>query len=451
MMTTTPLDIAQWQAKFTTRRFEPDRWAVNVRDLIERARSTSAQQIRDDYATFVFTVGEIAAHPGMLDPGVLSAYFTEFGRLAANLGEPANDRGVARALDQAITLQRRLGNDIAGLCLAKAAYLGSRETESQDRLSALRTAVDESIPGSETWANAIVALAEYQIEVSFYDEAIITVNRLRESMPADIYEQKFRCPALVHEGIARFTSFQDIELARRLLTEACTFAAKADDTAIARWVSTAYHYLARIAEVDRRFQDAVDLYLRGKDFQDRCPEEIGASAFIHLRIAEPLIAAGNLPAAKDHLDEALRMVKTGSNISSARLQVQLGYATLKAANGDLRDAERIAIDALRSAQRAAFWRGELLCLGYLLVLGIRRRRIDKVVLTALRILRTAVFGELRRNKLLRLLTRIPVILPIAVRRMSRRPRPANDPTDTSTVRCHCPLHPSTATTVSWGP
>jgi hypothetical protein len=108
-MTTASLDIAQWQAKFATRRFEADRWAVNVRDLIERARTTSAQQIRDDYATYVFTVGEIAAHPGMLDPDLLSGYFTEFGRLAANLGEPANDRRVARALDQAITLQLPAG------------------------------------------------------------------------------------------------------------------------------------------------------------------------------------------------------------------------------------------------------------------------------------------------------------------------------------------------------
>jgi tetratricopeptide (TPR) repeat protein len=443
-MATTSLDIGQWQARFAARRFEADRWAVNVQDLIERARTTSAQQIRDDYATYVFTVGEIAAHPGMFDPDLMSDYFTEFGRLAANLGEPANDRGVARALDQAITLQRQLGGEIAGLCLAKAAYLGSREMESDDRLNAIHNAVDGSILGSETWANAIIALAEYQIEVSYYDDAIVTVNRLRETLPTDLFDQKFRCAALVYEGVARFTSFQDVGRARQVLTEACTFEARSDDLAVARWVSTAYHYLARIAEIDRRFQEAVDLYLRGKDFHDRCPEEFGASAFIHLRIAEPLIAAGNLPAARDHLDEALRLVKTSSNISSARLQVQLGYATLKAANGDLGDAERIAIDALRSAQHTAFWRGELLCLGYLLVLGIRRRRIDKVMLVGFRILRTAIFGELRRNKLLKLLTRIPVILPIAVRRMSRRSTLANDPTRSTSVECRCLLHNTTA-------
>ncbi|WP_091284357.1 hypothetical protein [Micromonospora haikouensis] len=38
-----------------------------------------------------------------------------------------------------------------------------------------------------------------------------------------------------------------------------------------------------------------------KQFQDRCPEEVEADAFIQLRIAEPLIAAGTRKLARDHL------------------------------------------------------------------------------------------------------------------------------------------------------
>jgi hypothetical protein len=286
-----------------------------------------------------------------------------------------------------------------------------------------------------------VTLAAYEIEVSRYDDAIATVDRLRTAMPDDRYQSKFRCASLVYEGMARFTSFRDIDRARTVLTEACAYREFADDIVIARWVATAYHFLARIAEVDRQFQTAIHLYLEGKQFQDRCPEEVGADAFIHLRIAEPLVAAGARDLAKDHLDEARRLALTGSNISSAWLQVQLGYATLWAADGDVGKAERIAVNALHRSRRATFWRGELLCCGYLLVLSIRRKRPDKVVIAVLRILRTAFFGELRRNGLLKLLLRIPVIVPIAVRRMSRRP----DAGPASATQCGCALHDSVAT------
>lgn len=435
-------DAAQWQARIGARTNSRDWWANDVRGLIHDARQLKASAIREDYATYVFTVNEVADRPDILDAETLAAFFTEFGRLAANLGEPANDRQVANGLERAIAIQRGNGGDIAGLYLAKAAFLASRETESAERLDAILTAVEVSQTGSDTWATAIVTLAEYQIEVSRYDDAITTVDRLRTAMPPERYERKFRCASLVYEGMARFTSFQDIDRARSVLTEACAYRERADDLVIARWVATAYHFLARIAEVDRQFQTAIDLHLVGKRFQDRCPEDVGADAFVHLRIAEPLIAAGARSLAKDHLDEARRLALTCSNMSSAWLQVQLGYATLSAADGNMREAEHIALGAFRRARRATFWRGELLCLGCLLVLGFHRRRVDKILIVGMRILRTAFFGELRRNGLLKLLARLPVVLPIAVRRMSRRSRSEGEPA----TRCDCPLHDRVAPT-----
>ncbi|WFE60873.1 hypothetical protein [Micromonospora sp. WMMD712] len=429
-------DAAQWRARIDARASSRERWTANIQGLTRKVRQRRASQLRQDFTDYVFNVNELAARPALVDADTLAAYFTEFGRLAANLGEPANDRQVADGLERAIAVQRENGGDIAGLCLAKAAFLALRETDSAERLDAILTAIDVSPTGSDAWATAIVALAAYQIEVSRYDDAIGTVARLRAAMPAERYERRFRCASLVYEGMARFTSFRDIDRAREVLTEACAYREHADDLAIARWVATAYHYLARIAEVDRQFQTAIDLYLLGKQFQDRCPEEVEADAFIQLRIAEPLIAAGTRKLAREHLDEARRLALTGSNVSSARLQVELGFAMLRAADGDMREAELLAVEALRMARRVAFWRGELLCLGYLLVLGIRRRRPDKILAVGFRILGTAFFGELRRNGLLKLLTRIPVVVPIAVRRMSRRPTAEGEPA----VRCDCPLH-----------
>ncbi|MEV6637969.1 hypothetical protein AB0M54_45335 [Actinoplanes sp. NPDC051470] len=435
-MTTRPLDAEAWQGRLGGLTGSRDWWTNDVKGLIEAARTKKAAEIREEFPTYVFTVDEMAQRPGVVDADMLAAFFTEFGRLAANLGEPANDRQVAEGLERAIEVQRANHADITGLWLAKAAYLGSVEIESDERLDAIRTAVEGAPPGSEEWATAIVTLAGYQLEVSRYDDVIATVDRLRTGMPPERYRQKYRCASLVYQGMALFTSFQDVDRARAVLLEAREYEASADDLVIARWIATAYHFLARIAEVDRQFQTAVDLYLAGQAFQDRCPEEVGSNAFIHLRIAEPLIAAGALDPAAHHIAEAQRLVKAGSNISSAWLQVKLTEATLKAAEGDLRQAEGIASGALDAARRTAFWRGELLCLGYLLVLGVRRRRPDKILVAVLRIARTAVFGELRRNGLLKLLTRVPVIVPIAVRRMSRRPRGAGE----AATRCPCALH-----------
>lgn len=59
---------------------------------------------------------------------------------------------------------------------------------------------------------------------------------------------------------------------------------------------------------------------------------------------------------------------------------------MEMAGGQLRAAEATAMEALRSARGVAFWRAELLCLGFL---------------------------------------RIPVVLPVAIRRMARGPRPGS--------------------------
>lgn len=431
------LTDTEWQARIAVERLNTRRWAVHTQLLIDQARSTPARQMREDYPSFLFWMEQIAGRPAQLSPELLSAFFTELGRLAGNLGKPSGDTDVERALDRAIEVQRRLGGDVVDLYLAKAGYLASQTTESPQRSQAIDNAVRESQPASTSRANAMVTLAAYQIEISRYDDAVRTARAIGRELPADLFHDKFRCAALLQEGVALFTSFQDIARAQVVLEQACEYADRADSQ-VTRWLATAYHFLARIAEVQQRYRDAVDLYIVGQEYQNRCLEEVGADAFIHLRIAEPLIASGLLDDARQHLEEARRLVRTGSNISSARLQVELGFATLAAADGQLGDAEATALEALRSAREVAFWRGELLCLGYLLVLAVKRRRPDKMLLVAVNILRTAVFGELRRNKLTRLLLRIPVVLPIAIRRMSRRPRPGS--VAQTVLACPCVLH-----------
>jgi tetratricopeptide (TPR) repeat protein len=437
-----PLDAAQWRARLSGARYDSARWAANTQDLVANARSKVAQEIRDDYPRYPYWVEEISAHPELLEPDLLSSFFTEFGRLAANLGRPAGSIDVEQALDRAIAVQRRLGGSVCQLYLAKAAYLGSQTTESEARLTAIRCAIREASRPSEAWADAMIALAQYQGLVSRYDEAVRTVRVLSDELPGDLFQGRYRCAALVQEGMALFASFQDMSRAQRVFRAAAGYAGAAgNDLQIARWVATAYHFLARIADVGRRYPEAVALYLRGQEFQARCPEEVEANLFFHLRLAESLMAAGVMGDARDHLEEAFRLARTGSNTSYARLQVELGFATFAASTGDLVKAQGIAEAALASARAVAFWRGELLGLGYLLVLAIRRRRPDKILGAAARIARTALFGELRRNKLTKLVLRIPVVLPIAVRRMSGRARLGGGGAAEPVYACPCAYLP----------
>jgi hypothetical protein len=80
----------------------------------------------------------------------------------------------------------------------------------------------------------------------------------------------------------------------------------------------------------------------------------------------------------------------------------------------------------------------------MLVLAIKTRRIDRVLVGVARIVVRAMSGELRRNKIRRLLLRLPTVLPIAVRRMSYRPGRDVGPGPRLT-QCPCPLHESPMT------
>ena len=201
----------------------------------------------------------------------------------------------------------------------------------------------------------------------------------------------------------------------------------------------AYHYLARIAEVNRRYRTSLALYLRGQRVATTSRESLHADTFEHLRVAELLAAAGRFREARDHLDHAYALVRTFSDRSAARLQVDLGYAALEAAAGDPQQALHTIEQIRHQARSVGFWRGELLCHGYLLALAIRQRAFWRLPGLAVRLLGSAFFGELRRNNLAKLVVRLPVMLRIALRRMSR-PRASRIPEHDRITNCFCDLH-----------
>jgi tetratricopeptide (TPR) repeat protein len=432
-----------WKERFAAAR-GPALWAANTRILMRDARTYRGEQLQRRLKHFAFWAEYSAKEPDSADTELLAEFVEDFSRLAGNYGS-LGEADISTALDNAIALRQRNGDSTTRLHLAKARYLATLSLEGAERELALRAAVDSVAAGTELWAEAFLAYAWYYIDVSQYDQALQMLRALEAALPRSLFDQKYRCGALTLSGVALFTSFQDLRAAEQYLHDACNYdQAGAADTEIRHWVATAYHYLGRIAEVGQKYATALSLYLQGQAIQDECPEDLQALAFLHVRIAEPLIAVGLFEAARDHLNLALELFQLSGNHSSGRLQAELGFATLSAAQGQLDEALDTVEASRVQARDMGFWRGELLCLGYLMALSVRGRRFQRVPRLLIDILRTTRGGELGRNNTLRLLTKVPVVLGVAIRRMSHRVR-AGKAEQEPIAACFCQLHSPTNT------
>lgn len=421
-------------------------WGVRTRMLIRRARAERGAELKKLIRELVHWAGYSAERPADMDAELFAAFVEEFSRVAGNYGTV--DETIEQALESLLNLQASRGAPVTRLWLALARYRSMVSLEDKRRLEALNIAVENAPTGSEAWAEAILALTWYMIDVSRYPQAIRLASQLGARLPTHLFVAKYRCGALTMSGIALFTSFQNLRRAREHLSQALAFEATAsEDLQIRRWVATAYHYLGRIAEVEKDYPAALVFYVRGQTIQENCPEELQALAFLHLRIAEPLIALATFDQARDHLQEAAGLFRDSVEHSSGRLQGRLGFASLHAAQGDI-DGALGMVEKIRDESREiGFWRGELLCLGYRLSLLVQQRHLGQIPGTLLDILRTMRGGELGRNNALRLLTKVPLMLGVALRRMSHRS--AAGSTAAVAARCPCPLH--TATTEAFAP
>ncbi|WP_433077845.1 hypothetical protein ACQP1P_35660 [Dactylosporangium sp. CA-052675] len=431
-------DADRWKLAVWEEVEDPGGWHRQTELRIGATRNSKVGEIGEEYANFVYWMRELARQPTKVDSHQLSDCVDELVRLTGNLGQPADAEDVDAVLRDAIATQSAAGAPVSALHLARASYLGTISAESPERGQAIDAAVQTAEPDSPDWGAAMIAKCAYEVSVSRYNAAIRTARELLRAVERGL-DPIFECGALTHQGTALFTSFQDLKEAERLLLRAVAFAPQArSNVRVARWVATAYHYLGRIAEARGDDANCLSLYLLGKEYQDRCPQELEADAFLQLRLSEPLANANLLELAEDHLDEAASLARTGAHKGSAGVQVDIGYATLEAKKGNLTKAEEDGQKARQRCRDIAFRRGELLCLGFLFTIRCKRRHFLRAGLTLARIVPTLVTGELRRNNLLKLWVNIPVLFRLAFRRVSRAvgKRPAvKTPTG-----CPCPLH-----------
>jgi hypothetical protein len=321
---------------------------------------------------------------------------------------------------------------------AKAIYFRTLATESKERLQSLNSALAVARYGGPEWASTLIDLSEYYVEVSRYRKAIEAAEKVRAVLSLEAFAGKYECGTEVSIGVALFTSFRNLRKAEHCLVRASDQERGMDDDRDwVAWMARAYHYRGRIAEMKGDSRFALDLYMRGKQLQQRLPEDTVALGFMHLRIAELLAGQRLVNTAEAHLAVARKLFVDGSNQGSGLIQTDLGYAALCASRGQRREAEYIALRARKRCRSVGFWRGELLSLGYLLVLQLSDRRFGAAIKTCAAALPTLWKGELRRNNLGYLLVNMPVALSVAVRRMAYR---GGGETSARVNACPCELH-----------
>jgi hypothetical protein len=374
-----------------------------------------------------------------VDPELFAELVLQFAQLAATFGEPVeNGQQVRAAIRAALDSYQDSPEMITRVQLALAAYHTTLGIETDERGRALTEAVAVSAGFPALNTQARLSALSYLVDISRYDQALDGLRDLDASIAGDETLGCFRIGILTLQGVALFTSFRDLEEAERCLERAAHLAAAAADPATAKWHGTSLHYLGRIAEVRRRPHTSMTWYLAGQRIQSEDRNDLVAEGFFYLRIAELLIGENLFDQAADHLRWSAQALRLGSNQSSAILQTEVGYATLAAAQGDYGYAAQILGQARTRARTIGFWRGELLILGYWLALEWRRRRMLAALRVAGAIVQTVPRGEFARNGIGRLLPRIPLVLPVAIRRMrTSRRRPGSPEAIRS---CECPRH-----------
>jgi len=284
--------------------------------MIEQMRRGEVSNLRSMMKNYTYWIDRSARYPMYVDTRLFSGFVEQFARIAANLGEPG-DAGVVTALDQAIDFVGRQSNPASHLHIAKARYYRTFANENGGRLSAIMAAISDSIPGHADWAEAMLELSGYYSDTSQYNLAMSTVADLRSGIVPELLTAKYECGAKVREAAALFGLFHSRSKIERMMLGAIEQyeAGVNNDEDLVRWVAMAHYYLGRVWETRRRYTEALASYLKGIEIKEGGPEDLRVLGFFHVRIAELLISARNIPDARGHLDFAAYLYRMCSNQS----------------------------------------------------------------------------------------------------------------------------------------
>jgi tetratricopeptide (TPR) repeat protein len=385
-------------------------WTRCTEEFVRQMRAKPPLDQRPELKNYAHWIDFTAEQRADIRPALLVRFTNEFARLAKVLGE-SGDVGVIAALDRAIELIQSIGKSTVRLQLAKAACYGCLMNEHADRRATLARAVDIAPEGGPVWAEAMLDLCQYYADVSQYDRARAAIAQFREKLPHGLLKTRYECAASVYDAYIKISSMHDLVGAEQDLERALTYEDMAEhDPAIAAWVSMAYYRKGRLDQMRQHYDQAIANYRVAHEVRGRWMRDPRTFAFINLRIAESYTAIGDLAVAKKYLEESSDLFKVASDRGTGWLQCSLARAAYEVADGRP-DAGIKTLNMTRlQAKDIGFHRGELLCLGRLMVLHTQRRDLHSALRTVYAMIGT---GELRRNDVIRLLRRFPTLIKAA--------------------------------------
>jgi tetratricopeptide (TPR) repeat protein len=365
----------------------------------------------------------------------LISYVGALVEVLANVGrgnQPHREEGLVELFEATLTQLFARGSRTADIRLMLARYSSALSNGGRQRFGIICAAIGESRDTDEK-LRAVLVLAKYYIDISDYN------NAYRYLDECEALAEEARNGALeafdIHttRGIGLF--YNDIRLARRSLARGVSFELAPHYPTVCRATATALHYLGRIQATRGDHTGALIFLVAAQHFKGTLNLESAQLGYYHLRTGEILVAAGNTHAGKDHLVHAGRLFHNVHHRSTAEAQLNSTLAGIAAAEGDAGRAEKLLHDAVASARRDNYPRGELLFTLQILLVQLRRGAVAAAIKTAFRLMKIARGAEYggvvwlaRRVKA----SSFSFLFTSVWRRKKREPP---DP-----LGCPCPLH-----------
>ncbi|ADJ44191.1 hypothetical protein AMES_2368 [Amycolatopsis mediterranei S699] len=376
------------------------------------------------------TKGDSARYDDELVP-----YVGALVEILANVGrgnQPHREEGLIELFETTLTQLHARGNRTTDIRLLLARYSAALSNGGRRRLEIIRSAISESRDADEK-LRAVLVLAKYHIDISDYDAAFRYLDEC-EALAEEAGTGRFEIYD-VHttRGIALF--YNNIRLARHSLARGVSCELASSSPAVCRATASALHYLGRIQATRGDHRGALTHVVAAQHIKDTLNPESGQLGFFHLRTGEILLAAGNTSAGKDHLREAGRLFHDVHSRSTAEAQLNSTLAGVAAAEGNTAAAEKLLHEALASARRDNYPRGELLFSLQIFLLQLRRGTLIAAVKTA-----TGVIGVVRRTEpgewrwIFRRVRVSSFAFLLAFLRPGKRAEPPSPP------QCPCPIH-----------
>lgn len=250
--------------------------------------------------------------------------------------------------------------------------------------------------------HALVCSSEIQqfIDSSNYAKALLKGRKFLEWIEHKPEQSRFLVQAYSMMGQIAYYQFEFHKSRNWLNKAVLSFNQDQSDKYIStdvqseqnRCISTAIHYLGRIAQSEILPNAAMKYFLNAMHFKFQCSPETFSTGWIHLRLAQVLIQGKQIDAAEDHLKYADKIFNISRAESSPKAQLLLAWADHYYTNGDYASAEKNANESIKIVLESKFPRGALLALEVLFWYNIKRGRLDKclgLVISALRLLRGA--------------------------------------------------------------